>query len=85
MSTITRVVGQHPLPRYGMAKGSEGGRTGHDIDGPEMMRFGQNLNLHNYNYHQNMRPFSKILGYVHGQCWFNIRGTKGMRNDHPQV
>ena len=26
-----------------MAKGSEGGRTGHDIDGPEMMRFGQKL------------------------------------------
>ncbi|CAL1167918.1 unnamed protein product [Cladocopium goreaui] len=76
---------QQLFEKYGMAKGSEGGRTGHDIDGPEMMRFGQNLNLHNYNYHQNMRPFSKILGYVHGQCWFNIRGTKGMRNDHPQV
>ena len=26
--------------RYGMAKGSESGRSGHDIDGPEMMRFG---------------------------------------------
>ena len=30
--------------RYGMAKGSEGGRTGQDIDGPEMMRFGRELN-----------------------------------------
>lgn len=31
---------QQLFEKYGMAKGSEGGRTGHDIDGPEMMRFG---------------------------------------------
>eukprot|EP00439_Symbiodinium_sp_Y106_P008798 s1755_g1.t1 len=31
---------QQLFEKYGMAKGSEAGRSGQDIDGPEMMRFG---------------------------------------------
>ena len=56
-----------------MAKGSEGGRTGHDIDGPEMMRFGQNLNfcIYNHNLPPKHPAFTKISGYVHGHCWLN--------------